>query len=58
MEMRPYELSLCTAGDFLLIGIIYVLDVADGISATKGWGIEDIVIGWRALWSTPIEGRM
>ena len=49
MEMRPYELSLCTAGDYLLTGIIYILDVADGISATKGWAIENIVRWMESL---------
>ena len=46
MDMR---LSLCTAGNFLLIGIISILDVADGISATKGWCIEDVVRWMESL---------
>lgn len=49
MDMRPYELSLCTAGYVLLIGIISVLDVADGISAIRGWCIEDIVRWMKSL---------
>lgn len=32
----PVGLSLCTADDFLLIGIISLLDVADRISAARG----------------------
>lgn len=43
VDMRPCALSLCTEDNFLLIGIISLLDIADGISATKGWCMGDLV---------------
>ena len=35
VDMGPYVLSLRTADDCLLISIISLLDIDDGISATK-----------------------
>lgn len=57
MDMRSCEPSVCTAYNFFLFESISLLDVADGISASKADAWETFLSGWRALWSISVEEK-